>query len=180
MDKKTVTAISLIAVGGLILFSKSASASGSRDVVSNPTLKNPAVLNPSDFIKLYMPLAQRYNGNGSIPAAFNIAQGGIESGWGTSRKFMYYNNVFGIRSGGSWTGPTDGHGFRAYDSVADSFADHERILTRDPRYKQVFLDPLNAGDPIAFARMIAPVYTPDAGYADHLVAAIKIIEPYIS
>lgn len=144
---------------------------GSSDII-------PPFYSPTDFIKLYFPLAEKYSANKQIPPEFTIAQAGIESGWGTSYKFTHFKNVFGIKTGGkSWTGATDGKGFRAYDSVEDSFADHERIL-QEPRYASA-MDPLNASDPVAFAQIVGSIYTPDPGYTDTLIKAINIVQSKI-
>ena len=179
MDSTTKFVLGAGGTLALLLFldqrawSKALTSSGDKqDVI-------PPFYSPTDFIKLYYPLAVRYNAGGSIPAVFTIAQAGIESAWGTSYKFMHFRNVFGIKAGKNWPGDTDGKGFRAYDSVDDSFADHADLLSKDPRYASA-LDPLNASDPITFAQIIAPIYTPDAGYADLLKRTIKKVDTIIS
>ena len=79
-----------------------------------------------------------------VLASITLAQGILEGGSGTSSLAAKYNNHFGIKAGSSWTGNTvvlktgeyDKSGnyytissaFRAYDSAADSFADHSRFI----------------------------------------------------
>lgn len=79
-----------------------------------------------------------------VLASITLAQGILEGGSGTSSLAAKYNNHFGIKAGSSWTGNTvvlktgeyDSNGnyytinsaFRAYNSAADSFADHSRFI----------------------------------------------------
>lgn len=87
--------------------------------------------------------------------------------------------MFGIKAGKNWTGETDDKGFRAYDTIEDSFRDHADLLSKDSRYATAF-DPLNAGDPYSFAKIIAPIYTPDKGYFELIQQTMKKIQPFVS
>ncbi len=63
--------------------------------------------------------------------------------------------------------------FRAYDSAAESFADHGRMLRANPRYARCF----ETKDPREFARRItAAGYATDPHYAESLIAVIATIE----
>jgi len=176
MDKKNILPVALFSLGAayLLLNSPVKAATDNQGKKFTPPFSS-----PTDFIKLYWPFAKQYSAGGSIPALVTIAQAGIESGWGTSHKFMYYNNVFGIKAGGNWAGETDGKGFRAYDSIEDSFKDHANLLSHDTRYSKAF-DPLNVPDAFTFAQIIAPIYTPDAGYFDLIKATMQKIQPFVS
>ncbi len=84
-----------------------------------------------------------------IPASITLAQGLLESGAGTSMLAQKANNHFGIKIGGTWTGPyvtkdddRQGERFRKYASVEESFEDHSRFLAERQRYASLFnLDP---------------------------------------
>lgn len=80
-----------------------------------------------------------------IPASITLAQGLLESSAGSSLLATTANNHFGIKTGGSWTGPfvlrTDdapNEQFRKYNSAAESFEDHSLFLTGRKRYSSLF------------------------------------------
>lgn len=81
-----------------------------------------------------------------IPASIILAQGILESGAGTSGLTRSSNNHFGMKAGKNWTGrvylawddESSKSRFRCYNSAADSFKDHARLLTNTPRYKDLF------------------------------------------
>src|SRR3954468_16733546 len=94
----------------------------------------------TSFIRLAAPGAQRGQREFGVPASVTIAQGALESAWGSSH-IGTANNYFGIKASGS-TGPiavgsvvvptqefvggrmvTVNGRFRAYRSAADSFRD---------------------------------------------------------
>lgn len=60
--------------------------------------------------------------------------------------------------------------FRRFDTMADSFADHARLLLTRPMYGAALAYPT---DPVGFARAIAPVYATDPAYGDKLVAVLR-------
>ncbi len=91
-----------------------------------------------------------------IPATFMVAQAAHETGWG--RKEIKHAdgapsfNLFGIKAGANWKGPTadittteyvNGQPqkvvakFRAYGSYAESFADYAKLMKDSPRYRDV-------------------------------------------
>ena len=111
-----------------------------------------------------------------IPAPFMLAQAALETGWGKreiiGRDGTNSHNLFGIKAGGSWTGPTVEvttteyiggqprkmiQKFRAYANEAESFADYARLMKDSPRYAKVLE---RAGDAKAFAMGLQK-----AGYA---------------
>ena len=73
-----------------------------------------------------------------IPASITLAQGLLESSAGRSTLATEANNHFGIKCGGSWTGPyvlrnddAPNEKFRKYRSAAESYEDHSRFLHGD-------------------------------------------------
>lgn len=81
-----------------------------------------------------------------IPAPIILAQGILESGAGTSGLTRSSNNHFGIKAGSKWKGrvhlawddETQKSRFRCYDSAADSYRDHARLLTTNSCYRSLF------------------------------------------
>lgn len=84
-----------------------------------------------------------------IPASITLAQGLLESNAGRSTLATEANNHFGIKVGGTWTGPyvlrdddARNERFRKYKDAAQSFEDHSLFLSARGRYSSLFnLDP---------------------------------------
>src|SRR5690606_11955317 len=90
-----------------------------------------------------------------------------------------------IKAGSGWRGNTtdivtheyvDGERvrqvgrFRVYDSYADAFADHGRLLSETPRYASV----MSAPDAHSAARAVqASGYATDPAYAEKLIAVME-------
>ena len=141
-----------------------------------------------DFIERVGDLAAADMQKSGVLASLTIAQAILESGWGKSGLTVKANALFGIKAGANWKGKVysaqtqecyDGATFttvtalfRAYDSWADSVADHSALLTGATRYKAV----IGERDYKAACRAIrAAGYATDPNYADKL---IQIIESY--
>ena len=131
---------------------------------------------PEAFVKELWPHAQRTARDLGTRPELLLAQAALETGWGQhvirgtdgSNSF----NLFGIKADTRWQGERavtetiefeDGlmrkqrASFRAYASLADSFADYADFLKTNPRYREA----LNrAADAPSFARALA-----EAGYA---------------
>jgi len=139
-------------------------------------------MKPAEFIEALTPgaqAAQRYTG---VPASVTIAQGALESGWGSHTPG---NAIFGIKADSSWRGKRQMlgtneviHGrtvrvraaFRAYSSWAASVEDHADFIKKNPRYAPAFK---HTDDGIAFAQAIADAgYATDPDYARDLVLII--------
>lgn len=104
-----------------------------------------------EFTKKYYPLVKRITaGTGIFPETV-LAAAIVESGSGTSNLSKNFNNFFGIKTGGQWTGPsynretksiltrtpkTNTNNFRIYGSPADSFKNYVYFLQRNQRYKK--------------------------------------------
>lgn len=141
-----------------------------------------------EFIERVGALAAADMKKSGVLASLTIAQAILESGWGKSGLTVKANALFGIKAGKSWKGKVysaqtkecyDGATyttitalFRAYDSWAESVADHSALLTGAPRYKAV----IGERDYKTACRAIkAAGYATDPQYADKL---IQIIESY--
>jgi flagellar protein FlgJ len=131
---------------------------------------------PQDFVKTLWPHAQMAAKALSTRPELLISQAALETGWG---KHMIVGsdgreslNLFGIKADARWKGERvitetvefrDGlmrkerASFRAYSSLADSFADYADFLKSNPRYSAVMEA---AADVPAFARELDR-----AGYA---------------
>lgn len=140
------------------------------------------------FIERVGKLAAADMQKSGVLASLTIAQAILESGWGKSGLTVKANALFGIKAGSSWKGKVysaqtqecyDGATyttitalFRAYDSWAESVADHSALLTEAARYKAV----IGERDYKTACRAIkAAGYATDPQYADKL---IQLIESY--
>ena len=121
-----------------------------------------------------------------VPASVVIAQAVLESGWGTSDLSRSSRNYFGMTCGAAGSGPVaagcrtgrdrvcDRKGcrptilsFRVYRSMPDSFADHGRFLSTDPRYRKAYAA---RGKPKTFVKRMAKAgYATDPRYADRVI-----------
>lgn len=97
------------------------------------------------YIEQYKDLAVDHMRRYKIPASITLAQGLCESGAGRSRLATEAHNHFGIKVGGTWTGPyiivsddRPDDRFRKYKNDAESFEDHSKFLTNNPRYRSLF------------------------------------------
>ena len=128
--------------------------------------------------------AQRRYG---IPAAVTIAQAIDESGWGQSQLATADHNLFGIKGtgpagtvvrpteeyvDGSWVATTAS--FRVYHNVAESIADHSRLLATGESYQQAMA---NRQAPDAFANDLTGVYATDPNYGSNLIAHHAAVQP---
>lgn len=119
-----------------------------------------------------------------VPPHFLVAHSALESGWGKSEIRRADGsptyNVFGVKAGKSWQGPTvevqtteyvDGvaqsakEKFRVYGSYGEAFRDYAGLLRNSPRFAGV----LGQQDGTQFARSLQQAgYATDPSYADKL------------
>src|SRR3989344_2623267 len=111
--------------------------------------------NSEQFIRKHHEAAKAAEAASGIPSGHILGQAALESGWGKHEIKMKdgssSHNLFGIKATSDWKGKvaevttTEYIGgvarkvtakFRAYDSYADAFKDHARLLTQSPRYSQ--------------------------------------------
>lgn len=125
-----------------------------------------------------------------VPPQFILGQAALESGWGRRDIKMAdgstSHNLFGIKATGGWKGATVEattteyvggvarkvvEKFRAYGSHAESFADHARLLTANPRYAASLK---SGADAAKFAQSLQQAgYATDPLYASKLTGAIR-------
>lgn len=152
----------------------------------------------ADFIAQHEPAAQAAARASGIPAAFMLGQAAHESGWGRHEILhadgSSSHNLFGIKAGGSWTGPVaevttteyvDGQPrktvarFRAYASYEESFRDYARLIKDSPRYAGVIGNLSGPTDTdgnsvSAFAQGLQRAgYATDPAYAEKLTRVIN-------
>jgi len=138
----------------------------------------------SDYFDTYAPLAIAQMQAYGIPASITLAQGVLESGAGQSRLAIASNNHFGIKCGNGWSGPRAYHDddrrdecFRAYSTVADSYADHALFLTGNARYSRLFR--LRPTDYKGWASGLkACGYATSPTYAKQLIGIIETYQLY--
>lgn len=141
---------------------------------------NPAAV--QSYIAQYKSIALQSEKEFGIPATIILAQGILESGAGTSGLTRSSNNHFGIKAGSKWKGrvhlawddETQKSRFRCYDSAADSYRDHARLLTTNSCYRSLF--EINIYDYRGWAHGLKK-----AGYATaphYAQALIGIIDQY--
>ena len=114
-----------------------------------------------------------------IPASITMAQALLESSAGNSHLSRTSNNHFGIKCKSSWTGgkvyhddDAKGECFRAYPTIAESYADHAEFLNSNKRYESLFA--YDTDDYRSWAKGLkAAGYATAPDYAERL---IKLIE----
>ena len=135
----------------------------------------------NSYIRQYAAMAVEQMEKYRIPASITLAQALLESRAGTSRLAVQGKNHFGIKCGGSWTGPymlvnddAPNEHFRVYKSVRESYIDHSEFLTVNKRYAGLFK--LHLHDYKGWARGLkAAGYATNPRYAQIL---IQLIEDY--
>jgi flagellar protein FlgJ len=141
-----------------------------------------------NFVEKLRPHAADASRSSGIPAEFLLAQAALETGWGRSEPRRVDGqssyNVFGIKAGRSWRGPTveaatteyvDGvaqqrvERFRAYGSYAEAFKDYANLLASNPRFSAV----VGTTDATTFAYGLQRAgYATDPAYAEKLTRII--------
>ena len=142
-----------------------------------------------DFVSRLWPHALEAARTTGVAPQFILGQAALESGWGRGeiRTADGYasHNLFGIKAGRGWQGPTADvvtteyvngapiktvERFRAYGSYAEAFKDYANLLAANPRYAQVLNERTDAA---AFARGLQQAgYATDPNYADKLTRVI--------
>lgn len=136
-------------------------------------------MNTQDFIDMYSADAINESASSGIPASIIMAQAILESSSGSSSLFILGNNSFGIKCAGGWSGATiyandnlPNECFRAYGSIAESFADHSAFLEQNSRYASLFSIPIT--DYAGWASGLQNAgYATDQTYAAQLISLIQ-------
>lgn len=169
----------------------SGTANTSLPVVSTPdAVPKVPEKGAAGFVQQHSRAAEAAAAETGIPAQFMLAQAALETGWGRREIIgvdgSNSHNLFGIKAGGDWKGPTVDvatteyvggqprklvQKFRAYGSEAESFADYARLMKDSPRYAQVVA---KASDARQFAVGLQKAgYATDPAYADKLGKVIN-------
>lgn len=143
----------------------------------------------SNFVNRMAEPAMAASRASGVPAKLIVGQAALESGWGRreirnpdgSTTF----NVFGIKAGANWRGPTteiltteyvDGQPqkvrakFRAYGSYEEACNDYARLISNNPRYANV-VTASNAEE--AAHGLQRAGYATDPAYGEKLVRIMK-------
>lgn len=100
-----------------------------------------------DYIKRYALIAKAEQRKFGIPASITLAQGILESRYGTSKLAVENNNHFGIKCFArnckkghctNFTDDTHKDFFRMYASVWESYRAHSLLLVNGARYRSLF------------------------------------------
>ncbi|WP_158907559.1 flagellar assembly peptidoglycan hydrolase FlgJ [Burkholderia sp. L27(2015)] len=146
--------------------------------------------NAQAFVSKLASSAQAASSTTGIPARYILGQAALESGWGKKeirhQDGSTTHNVFGVKAGKSWTGPTVlaktteyiggvAHHvvarFRAYGSYDEAVADYASLLKNNPRYAAVVSA---SRDPASFAQGLQNAgYATDPLYAKKLMSVMK-------
>ncbi|MDR1162440.1 MAG: flagellar assembly peptidoglycan hydrolase FlgJ [Candidatus Accumulibacter sp.] len=137
-----------------------------------------------DFVKRVWPHAVEAAKTLGVPPHFVVAHSALESGWGqheiTLSDGTPSHNLFGIKAGKSWSGPsveiqtteyengvpkTVRAKFRVYPSYAEAFEDYAGLL----RGKERFASVLGQRNSVGFAQSLQ-----DSGYATDPLYADKL------
>jgi flagellum-specific peptidoglycan hydrolase FlgJ len=140
------------------------------------------------FISQVAPGAIAMQSRYGVPAAVTIAQAIDESGWGQSGLAIRDHNLFGIKGtgpAGADMMPTQEYQngqyvtvtspFRVYHNVAESIADHGKLLATSSSYQHAMAD---RHLPDAFATDLTGVYATDPHYGSNLIAIMRLYNLY--
>lgn len=138
-----------------------------------------------DYIYTYADVAVREMERAKIPASITLAQGILESRFGTSELSANSNNHFGIKCHKGWNGGSVKYTddapdecFRAYSSPDESFSDHSAFLSKRGRYSDLFK--LSIYDYKGWAKGLRKAgYATNPKYADHLIRIIEEEKLYV-
>lgn len=126
-----------------------------------------------NYIKQYLPLAQKAGEQFGMSPIIILAQSAIETGWGESSLAREYNNFFGITAYGrpnpfwdggrtdlSATGSRPALWFRRYLTAEDSFLDFARLIhsayAKEIAYSK-YISEVNGDNRAAYQRMLVSI-----------------------
>lgn len=143
-------------------------------------------MSPQDFISAIALAAQESAKSTNIPAGFVVAEGALESGWGSSMLANTGMNLFGVKADPSWHGATLSINtrefmkgqwvmvpalWRKYATWLECIQDHAAFLLDNPRYKTAFE---RCDDAEEFTRAVAAAgYATDPQYAGKIISIIR-------
>lgn len=141
------------------------------------------------FVQETLPQARRAAAQLGVPPEFLVAQAALETGWGSAvirtPDGRSSHNLFNIKAGSSWRGPTvtlpvteydngravtENAKFRVYSSYAAAFDDYVRLIQNNERYAYV----PGSRTPRDFAAaLVRGGYATDPRYADKIVSILQ-------
>ncbi|WP_416195260.1 flagellar assembly peptidoglycan hydrolase FlgJ [Pseudomonas sp. 10S4] len=148
-----------------------------------------------EFVNTMLPMAKEAAARIGVDPRYLVAQAALETGWGKSvmraQDGSSSHNLFGIKTGSSWTGDSaraitsefkDGAmvketaEFRSYASYKDSFHDLVTLLQTNNRYQDVVK---SADNPEQFVRELQKAgYATDPNYANKISQIAKQMTSY--
>lgn len=97
------------------------------------------------YCEKYSDEARRQMQKYGIPASITLAQGMLESGYGSSYLAVYAKNHFGIKAYRGWSGPvvrvdddSRSEPFCKFNTVEEGFEYHSKFLKNNARYSTLF------------------------------------------
>ncbi len=140
--------------------------------------------------------AQAASQRTGVPAELILAQAALETGWGrhqiVTADGRNSHNLFGIKAGSRWQGPTTAittheyingqrtrirDAFRVYESYEAAFTDYGRLISGQPRYAAVGTAPSAEQ---AARELQAGGYATDPAYADKLIKIMGRFGPVMA
>ena len=163
----------------LINFSSNTSgSSGSSAQLESIEVTGPA--NAFSYINRFKGIAVSEMKRAGVPASIKLAQGILESGYGSSELAKKANNHFGMKCGGNWSGKSfslKGSCYRAYSDADLCYKEHSEFLKRK-HYESLFK--LKKTDYKGWARGLQKCgYATDSNYPNKLIELIERYKLYI-
>jgi len=136
--KKSLLFVAIVTL--LFIFSPSASAKKAKCPPMGPKMT------VEEYCEKYSEMARKQMIKYGVPASITLAQGILESGYGSSYLAVVANNHFGIKAySRNWKGPTvlcdddaENEPFCKFSSVAEGFEYHSTFLKTNSRYAPLF------------------------------------------
>jgi flagellum-specific peptidoglycan hydrolase FlgJ len=178
----------VLGTGVLVLAGTGIARGRGVDTISLGSAHTPGTASQQVFISQVAPGAMAAQARYGIPAAVTIAQAIEESRWGQSPLAVRAHNLFamtGTGPAGSDIRPTQEYQngrwvtvtapFRVYHNVAESMADHVKLLATGAAYQRAMA---SRHVPDAFANALTGVNAPDPQYGAKLIAIMRLYNLY--
>lgn len=142
-------------------------------------------MTPQEFIAALAPSAIESMKQTRVPASFVIAEGALESGWGSSGLYRDAFNMFGVKADPAWQGDiltmktrecikgtwcvVDAK-WRKYKTLFECVSDHAQFFLKNKRYAGCFA----ARNGEEFAMGVAKAgYATDPQYAQKIISIMR-------
>jgi flagellum-specific peptidoglycan hydrolase FlgJ len=123
---------------------KPSTTSGNSGSSGSSTAAKYTITGPSNavaYVQKYKQISVSESMRTGIPASIKLAQGILESGYGSSPLVQKSNNHFGIKCGSNWNGKKiqyKGNCYRVFSNGNDAYKEHSEFLKKSSRYKDLF------------------------------------------